>query len=92
MPLLTIEPGLEPAQSFGPESEHAQSSIFGASFVGHHARKEKYAEMSAHGGCGEACRTGQLAGAHRPTAEELDHVATGGVRKGAKHSADIHHH
>lgn len=92
LPLLPIEPGLKPAQPVGPKSEHAQPSIFGASLVGEHAGMEKDAEVSAHGRWGDACRIGQLAGTQRPTAEELDHLATRGVREGAEDSADIHSH
>jgi hypothetical protein len=92
LPLLSIEPRTDLAQAVGTESEDAQARIVGPSFVGDHASLEKDAKMSAHGRCGEACRISQLARAHRPAAEQLDHVPSRGIREGAEHAGDIHRH
>jgi hypothetical protein len=80
LPLLLVKPGLEPTQPLRAESEHAQSSVIRTPLVGDHARLEKDAKMSAHGGRGEACCLGQLSGPQRPAAEDLDHLAASRVR------------
>jgi hypothetical protein len=90
--LQLVQPGLKSDQPIGTEMKHAQSGVFLASLVGHHAGMEEHPEVSAHGGCGETSRLSQLAGAHGPAPKQFDDVATRGVRQRAEESVDIHRH
>lgn len=79
VPLLFLEPLLEPDQAFWPEVEDTQARIVGAPFVGDHSSPQQDPQVPAHGGWRESGRVGELAGAHRFTAQELHHATTAGV-------------
>ena len=86
-----VEPGLQHEELLGPEPVHPLAGVGGRGRGFDQTAEAQDPEVTAHRGARHSDPVGELAGASRAVAQQLDDAPAGGVGEGGERRVDVGH-